>query len=312
MAYRVAASVARPGLTPLAQQLLPVLYQHRLLTVRQLHVLLAPHAVTDSYVRRQLRGLHELGLAAAALRSRSRQGEQVWYCTEGGADVVEAGGEAAVRAHRMTDQTAASQLQEHTLAVNDTAIAFVQAARRLGHECGPLDWEAERAHRIRDGAARLGGDSFLVPDAVLSYTRNTPTQRTLITWFLEIDRATETAIRLAGKLRAYARYLDYIPAPGFGRPRPGGPAEAWRERYTAFPRLLLVLTGASPTVLTRRIADVRALAASDVWLSHAATRLTAGMTTLQQLQTDGPFAPVVTPVFGPAARTDVLMAPTTT
>ncbi|MEU1628222.1 replication-relaxation family protein [Streptomyces sp. NPDC020096] len=309
MAYRLAAQPARPGLTQLAQDLLPVLYQHRLLTIRQLHVLLQPHTRYPVYLRRQLLRLHELGLVAATLRQSRGQGEQVWYCTATGADFVEATGEVTRRAFRMTEESAASQLQEHTLAVNDTALAFVQAARQHGHDCGPLDWEAERAHRLRDGASHHGGDSVLIPDAVLSYTRHTATQRTLIIWFLEIDRATESTTKLAAKLRSYARYLDYIPtpAPGRGRSATAPSFEAWRERYPAFPRVLIVLTGAKPTTLNRRTADLRALAAADARLRHTTGRLTAGVTTLEQLQASGPFARIVTPVFGDPEPTDVLL-----
>jgi hypothetical protein len=66
----------------------------------------------------------------------------------------------------------------------------------------------------------------------------------MLTYFLELDRATENPVRLAGKLRNYARYLDYTPLPPPGRGRPTGRTrtEAWRDRYPAFPRLLFVLT----------------------------------------------------------------------
>lgn len=309
MPFRSDVSVAQPGLTRLAGEALAALYQHRLMTVRQLHPLLQPGGRKANYLRLQLHRLRDLGLAAATLRQRRGQGEQVWYCTPAGADLVEAAGEVTARPYRMTEQSAASQLQEHTLATNDVGLLFVETARRLGHECGPLDWEMERAHKMRDGAGR-GPDSVLIPDAVLSYVRQTDTQRAFVTWFLEIDRTTETVMRLAAKLRSYARYLDYVPTPPPGRARTAtGPGmQAWRERYTVFPRVLVVLTDAPPHVLARRTEDLRALAEADVRLQRATGRLLVGVTTLDLLRAQGPFARIVTPLLGPAATTDVLLA----
>jgi hypothetical protein len=303
----VSTPVAPPrrGLTMLGEQLLPVLYQHRLMTTRQLQQLLQPHTTYPVYLRRQLHRLREMGLVDAAVRNRGGgQGEHVWYCTPAGADAVEATGEVTVRAYRMTEQTAASQLQEHTLAVNATGLAFVAAARAAGHECGPLDWQPELAHRVRDGDSRIGDDAFLIPDAVLRYTHRTPKRQTLLTLFLEIDRSTMNPGQLVDKLRAYARYHSYTPNPQPGRTTAAEPSiEAWRSRYPTFPPVLFVLTGATPTTATsaalaRRTTDIRALANADPRLRRSAHRLSAGITTLHQLQTEGPWAPIITPVFG--------------
>ena len=293
------------GLSRLAQEVLPVLYQHRLLTTRQLHQLLQPATKHAVYLRRQMAVLRERGLAASTVRNLGGQGELVWYCTPAGCEVVEAAGEVTRRAFRMSEEAAANQLQEHTLAVNDTGIAFVDAARRHGHDCSPWDWEPEQAHRYRDG------DSYVIPDAVLSYVHQAAGRRRMLTFFLELDRATENPVRLAGKLRNYARYLDYVPlpAPGRGRPTSRTHAQAWRDRYPAFPRLLFVLTGASSAALARRTGDLRALAAADALLRRAADRLLAGVTTLEQLQSRGPWEPIVTPVFGDPVLTDVLLQP---
>ncbi|SEG85718.1 Replication-relaxation [Actinacidiphila yanglinensis] len=311
------AEQPRRGLTMLGEQLLPVLYQHRLMTTRQLQQLLQPHTTYPVYLRRQLARLRGLGLVDSTLRNRGGgRGELAWYCTPAGTQLVEAAGEVTVRAYRMTPEAAASQLQEHTIAVNDTGLAFVDAARAAGHECGPLDWEPELAHRLRDGGSRVGDEAFLIPDAVLRYTHRGTARQTLMTFFIELDRATMNPGRLAAKLRAYARYQTYIPAPPPGRARPTAEAgtEAWRSRYTAFPAVLFVLTGATPTALARRTADLRALAGADVRLRRAAHRLSAGVTTLQQLQKAGPWAHVVVPVFGPdhAPRNALAYTETTT
>ncbi|GAA1923778.1 replication-relaxation family protein [Streptantibioticus ferralitis] len=296
------------GLSPLAAEVLPVLYQHRLLSLRQLHRLLTAHRKRPEYLRTQLARLRELGLATATVRHRSGQGELLWYVTGLGAEVVEASGEVAVRTHRMSDQAAASLLQEHTLAVNDVGVAFVEAARRLGHECGPLDWEPERAHRVRDGD-RHGDDAVVIADAVLSYIHQHADRRRVLTYFIEVDRHTETVVRLASKLRGYARYLTYIPTPPPGRGRPSRPAhgEAWRDRYTTFPRLLVVLDGKTPAALERRTADLRAIAQADLRLRHVADRLISGVTTLELLQTRGPWDRVITPIFGDPTPTDALL-----
>ncbi|MGW5355274.1 replication-relaxation family protein [Streptomyces sp. NPDC004031] len=307
------APAGRRGLSRLAEDVVPVLYQHRLMTTRQLHHLLQPHVTTPVYLRRELARLRALGLADFTLRNRGGgQGEHAWYCTAAGADVAEAGGEVTVRVFRMTEQAAASQLQEHTLAVNDTGLAFVRAARIAGHGCGPLDWEPELSHRYRDGESRTGDDAFLIPDAVLRYDHRGPGGRaTFLTLFLEIDRATMSPVRLLDKLRAYGRYQSYIPA-ATGRPgaRPASTTEAWKSRYGVFPPVLFVFAAGargSARALVRRTADVRALAAGDGRLRRVAGRLRAGVTTLEQLQGPGPWAPVVVPVFGEdPAPVDVL------
>lgn len=303
----------RAGLSRLGQQLLPVLYQHRLAATGQLHILLTPGARSTVYLRRELNRLRTLGLADATLRRTGRKGrcEHLWYLTLDGADLVEQNREITTRAYRISPATAASQLQEHTLAVVETGLTFTTWARRYGDECGPLDWEPELAHRLRDGENRLGDESVLIPDAVLRYTRTTATgRRQLLTFFLEIDRATMQTARLGRKLTAYARYATYVPQPAPGRRPTSGTIsgrEAWRERYPALPRLLFVFTGATDTALNRRIDDLRALADADTRLRHSP--LTAGATTLDSLRKHGPFAPIVTPLLGDPSPTSILLTP---
>lgn len=301
---------APAGLSQLAEQLLPVLYQHRLVSTSQLHTLLQPHTREPRYLRRELGALRKRGLTAAIARRQAGRGELLSYVTGLGCEVVEAAGEVTRRAYRMSDQAAAGQLQKHTLAVNDVGVAFVEAARRHGHECGPLDWTPELAHRMRDGEDRLSDRALLVPDAVLHYTHAQDRRRRLLTFFIELDRATEPVATLAAKVAAYSRYHRYVPAPaprpGRGRPA-GNTREAWRERYPTFPHLLIVLTGKSSAALARRAADLRALIAADPVLHRAASDINAGVTTLDRLQAEGPFAPIVTPVTGAPTPTDVLL-----
>ncbi|MFE8978537.1 replication-relaxation family protein [Streptomyces cyaneofuscatus] len=293
------------GLGQIAQQAAQVIYQHRLISTRQLHELITPHHTRAEYLRRQLHTLREAGLAERVGRRVSGQVELLWWLTEKGANSVESVGLLPPRPYRMSPEAALGPLQEHTLATVESGVAFVDWARRLGHECGPLDWTPETAHYYRD-EARPGEELSLVPDAVLSYvhTDTQAKQRTLLTFFIEVDRTQMTIARLAQKLHAYAAYHSYTPQPA-GRANAyqrTGRTPAWRHRYPAFPRLLMVLTGASEARLTRRIADLRSLAASDPTLTASGIR--AGVTTLNQLRGHGPFEPIFTPVLGPAAPTD--------
>lgn len=301
------------GLGQIAQQAMQVLYQHRLVSTRQMHQLITPHHTRAEYLRRQLHTLRDSGLAEVVGRRVSGQTELLWWLTERGAQAVESVGLLPQRQYRMSVEAASGPLQEHTLATVETGIAFVDWARRLGHECGPLDWSPETAHYYRDDA-RPGEDLSLIPDAVLSYvhTEHQAKQRTLLTFFLEIDRNQMTIARLAQKLHAYAAYHAYAPQPPAHRGAPranrhSAGLPAWRYRYPAFPRLLMVLTGASEARLARRIADLRSLAASDPALETS--RLRAGVTTLDQLRELGPFSPIFTPVLGEQHVTDAWLRP---
>ncbi|MEV7581662.1 replication-relaxation family protein [Streptomyces erythrochromogenes] len=295
---------APTGLGQVAQQAAQVLYQHRLVSTMQLHRLITPHHTRSEFLRRQLHTLRQAGFAEAVGRRSAGQTQLLWWLTEKGAQSVEAVGLLQPRAYRMSQEAALGPLQEHTLAVVETGAAFVEHARRLGHECGPLDWSPEIAHYYRD-EARPGEELCLVPDAVLNYVHTHGKQRTLLTFFVEVDRTQMTIARLAQKLHAYAAYHEYSPqaqAAKGTRARRQATMQVWRYRYPAFPRLLLVLTGASQERLARRIADLRSLAASDPAL--ASTPLRAGVTTLDQLRAHGPFEPVFTPVLGPAEPVD--------
>ncbi|MEW1892271.1 replication-relaxation family protein [Streptomyces sp. NPDC085659] len=304
-----ASSISRFG-----QRLLPLLYQHRLMSTGHLHRLLTPHTRRPVYLLRQLGVLREAGLVDRVDRRTGKMGrcQQLWYITPWGCELVELSREVTARPYRISPRAAASQLQEHTLAVVETGVVFTEWAARLGDECGPLDWEPELAHRVREGDNRMGDDAFLVPDAVLRYTRATDEgRRQMLTLFVEIDRATMQVSRLAQKLSTYARYATYTPAQGRRRQARGAVREAWRDRYPAFPRLLIIFSGAAPAALARRTRDLRALAAVDPRLSPDGP-LRAGVTTSELLYEQGPFAPIVTPLLGPPEPTNVLLTPFST
>ncbi|GAA3372121.1 replication-relaxation family protein [Streptomyces antimycoticus] len=298
------------GAGPLGQQVLNVLYQHRLVATDQVHRMLTPHHTRAEYLRRQLHQLREQGLVNLVGRRSHGQAPLLWWLTDKGAEAVEATGLLPQRPYRMSPEAAAGPLQEHTLATVETGLAFVEWSRKLGHECGPLDWSPEIAHYYRD-ETRPGEDLSLVPDAVLNYVHTEGEQRTLLTFFIEVDRTQMTIARLAQKVHAYARYHQYTPPAGparGGRPaRRAQSAAAWRSRYPVFPRLLLVLTGASSARLERRIADLRSLVAADP--AATAANLRASVTLLDQLREHGPFTPIFTPVLGPADPTDAWLRP---
>ncbi|MDH6115657.1 DNA-binding HxlR family transcriptional regulator [Kitasatospora sp. MAP12-15] len=304
---------APKGIGVIGQQAMTVLYQHRLVSTDQLHRLITPHHTGPEYLRRQLHVLRDAGLADRVGRRTHGQTSLLWWLTEKGAAAVEAVGLLPQRPYRMSPEAAAGPLQEHTLATIETGCAFVAWAQRLDHECGPLDWSPETAHHYRDDT-RPGEDLTLIPDAVLNYVHTDAAERTrtLLTFFVELDRTTMTIARLAQKLHAYARYHQYIPQPPGPRTtrttvRSAAAVPAWRSRYPAFPRLLLVLTGAEPARLQRRIADLRSLAASDPLLTASPIRV--GATTLDQLRERGPFAPIFNPVLSADGPVDAWLRP---
>lgn len=147
------------------------------------------------------------------------------------------------------------------------------SATNAAHSTGP-----RKPRTTTATTAVLGEDLTLIPDAVLSYVHSDKLakQRTLLTFFIEVDRTQMTIARLAQKLHAYAAYEQFTPqittARGARTVRRTASARAWRSRYAVFPRLLLVLTGASESRLERRIADLRSLAASDPMLAATALR----------------------------------------
>jgi Replication-relaxation len=258
------------------------LYQHRLMSTGQLCRLLIPAARDARYLQRELARLHEDGLADAVTCGSA--GAALWFTTADGAGLAEGSRQVIPRPYRMTAARAAGPLKDHMLAVNETGLAFAAAARDRGDTCGPLDWTPEVAHLIRRG-------QYLICDALVNYVAEDPAAgiRTQLQWFIELDRATMPVSRLAAKLSLYASYRHKQS----GSPARGG-AAGWRERYPAFPHLLVILTGASEPALERRAADLAAAAAAVL----RGRRLAAGVTTLAQLAEAGPFTPIFTPLGG--------------
>ncbi|WP_354700515.1 hypothetical protein DSM112329_00794 [Paraconexibacter sp. AEG42_29] len=274
-----------------ANLLLSCLHEHHLLTTRQLQQLLLPTG--------RLRGMQKLlallvqrGLVASVGHKAGRRNRQrVWYLTPAGVDVVQAvPGTRPSRSKPLTRQLAEGQLQHHTLAVNDVGIAFVQAARQRGDDCGPLGWQHEVVHRA--GTRRT---DVVISDAVLRYQRH-PDQGFSVTYrFIELDRSTTPVERLQAKLENYARAASYTAQ--------GAKREEWRERYLALPEVLLVLTGAPPGRLERRAANLVALCKSTPTLGDDPV-IPISICQLSELTEHGPHAAIFTRLGQPETQCD--------
>ncbi|WP_307530815.1 replication-relaxation family protein [Streptomyces umbrinus] len=212
---------------------LAVLVQYRMATTEQLHLILAPR-VRIEQTRRRLTKLRDEGLVdRITLPQAGRM--RVWFPTGYGVQV--AGEWPELRGRRpprkVSDRTAVRLRAGHGLTVTETALAFLQDARRRGEVCRPLDWIPEVHHPIGNGEA-------VIPDALLYYRRGPEGgEGSMLRAFVEVDRATMGPERLAAKVTAYARLHAYVPTiPGRRRPAFNQePAlEDWRKRYPLFPR----------------------------------------------------------------------------
>jgi hypothetical protein len=306
----------------LGRRALELLYQHRVLSTQQLHTLLTEpesRPARPVYLRQQLGELRQAGLVSR-LRAHGSGGPgrvqnlpYLWFLSEAGAESVEEAGELPVRPYRVTPDSVAGARQAHTLAVGDVGTAFVEHARRLRHECGPLDWTPEVANRIRDGQRRFE-DDHVISDAVLNYVHIERGQRTMLSFFIEVDRATMTSARLAAKLTTYGRLYEYVPqSPDRARRIPNATRPAWMYNYPVFPRVLVILDAAPPRAgqpdrrpqrLAARAEDLYTRTAADIRLSRLKGDMAIGVTTLRQLQEQGPCAPIFTPLLRgtPSAR----------
>ncbi|CAM5457222.1 hypothetical protein BSAF29S_05013 [Bacillus safensis subsp. safensis] len=185
---------------------LAVLVQYRMATTEQMHWVIAP-GVRIEQTRRRLARLREEGLVERITLPQAGR-RRVWFPTAYGVKVACEWPELRERRPSRTasDPTAVRLAVGHGLTVTETALAFLQDARRRGDVFRPLDWMTEVHHSIGNGHA-------VIPDALLYYRRgpvggeggSTPRA------FVEVDRATMGPERLAAKLTAYARLHAYVP-----------------------------------------------------------------------------------------------------
>lgn len=277
---------------PLKHQLLATLAQHRMASTHQLHILLRPDRSRQA-VSEQLNDLFGERLVDSVVLPQSHR-TRVWYLTPNGARLTRDWPALRGRPpYPITSATAASLKTPHTLTVLRTHLVFVADARRRGDEHGHLDWTPEVFHSIGDGER-------VVADAVMHYTLIEGEQRRKLRAFVEVDRATMSSGRLAAKLIGYARLWAYEPQP-LGR-RAKSPGLGWLGWYPVFPRVLVVLTGASRRTMDNRIHDLKAMTAHHPLVADLACEVPLGAVTLDDLEEHGPSSDVWVPLAGGACR----------
>jgi hypothetical protein len=290
------------ALPAVAVEVLESLYQHRLLTARQLRALHAPAASLrwTQYVLAQLRRRR------LAEHAGGERGLALWFITDRGADTIEAVSSRAETRRRVSSPAqAAGPLRRHTLALNDTGIAFVNAARERGDDCGPLSWRHEVAHPLAPARSR-SSRQLLIADALLGYLQLESEQSlALHQRFIELDRGTIPAEQLAAKFTRYARLRNYEPK-STADGSPGGPL--WRTYYRAFPSVLVVLADQSEAAAIARMQRVIALARSNPDLERYGS-VTVSFVILEKLIARGPFAPIFIAAQPPERWVDWLGQP---
>ncbi|MFC8668806.1 replication-relaxation family protein [Streptomyces sp. NPDC057199] len=269
------------------------LAQHRMATTSQLHDLLRPNAARQS-VSTPLNKLRHKGLVDYTVLPQSNR-TRAWYLTGEGARLTR--DFPALRGrppYPINSATAASLKTPHTLTVLRAHLAFAADARRLGHEHGPWDWTPEVSHPIGEGER-------LVADALMHYTATDGEHRRKLRAFVEVDRTTMSSERLAVKLIDYARLFQYEAQP-VGRRKPTSTGPAWLKWYPIFPRLLFVLTGASPARLGDRIGDLQAMAAQHPLVAALAREVQLAAAVLEDIEQHGPTGSVWVPLVGGEPR----------
>ena len=288
-------------LPSVATEVLAGIYQHRLLSTKQLHALYTPHA-KPRWTRRVLGLLAERRLVD---RAQGPGSLSLWFLTEYGAETVETAGPRAEPRRRLVGPAQAEgPLRKHTLAVNDVGIAFVRAARERGDECGPESWRHEIAHPISLARGRRPAE-MAVADALLTYLQaGRDGSLALHQRWIELDRGTaRPAEHLAAKISAYTR-LRYFALTG--SEESGEPL--WRSSYRSWPHLLIVLAGQSPERMRLRIQRTLVLHQSDP-ANRAGAAIPLAFVALEDLQRQGPFAAIFTAAEHPTQPVDWLGQP---
>lgn len=286
------------GLPESTVEVLTSLAQHRTLTNAQVRAIHFPGR-SPRWARKVLERLRVAGLVSQ-VRTPGALPRSLWYATEAGANVaVEAGGfDQAPKILR--PEQAAGQLHRHTIAVNDTAIRFLEEARARGDDFGPLSWHHEVVHPL--ARARGRRRKVLRADAVLTYLRQDDGDVFVEQRFVEVDRATLSVERLASELAAYATL--YRATDERGEP-------LWTSTYPAFPPTICVLDGAPRANLERRRNATIALLASDPELIPT-PEVTIYICLAADLGEQGPFAPIFHDPARPGEPLNWLGIPTET
>lgn len=272
-------------LSQLELDILTACLHHRLLTAEQLRALLASHT-SPRWMQLTTRRLADgglLGHVADRDARRPPRPRRVWYVTAAGRAAVQH--QVPERRHTMTAERAANALQRHTLLANDVGISFARHAERLGHHCGPYDWDHEVAHRY----GHASRTRLVVPDLVVRCWLRYADEDALLTRFVELDRGRYSPIVLRNKIRQYVELLTYTGPANLGtvNPRP-----VWTRVYPAFPKVLLVFADQSATVIDRRIEVLAELCRTDPLIRRHLPTLWLGCAPIDQVLSEGPYAPI--------------------
>ena len=290
------ATRAAPPMPALGSEILTSLYLHRLLSTSQLHAIHAPELTRRrvQMVLAELAGagyLDRVGVAASA--------ESAWFLSPMGAEAVEGTG-VTIRPYRLSPERARGPLQAHTMATNAVGIAFLEAARARGEDFDASGWRHETVHPLSDARK----PELLIADAVLDYTVHEDAGgEVLVCRFVELDRASMSVRELAAKLSNYARLYRFHPAAKGGT---ADPPRGWRDHYPRFPKVMVVMAGKPAPVLARRVRSLLELACRDPQVLGCLEELGISVTTLEELEHQGPFAPIFWRVADPGAPVDVL------
>lgn len=290
----MSAAVTGVGLPEIAAELLASLGEHRVLSTEQLRTIHLP----ERSLRRTQQVVASLESAGLLSHVDARAApRRLWFLTEAGADLAVDAGGLERRPKVLEPREAAGPLRAHTLAVNDAAICFVRTARERGDEFGPLSWRHEVAHPLSEGRGRRRRTLFA--DAVLTYLRQ-PARKIFLEYvFLELDRATLSVDRLAMEL---SRYADLYRAAGStGEP-------IWKGLYPVFPRVLCVLAGGSREALHRRRDVSLYLLDRDPQVERT-PEVRIYFCLLEDLESEGPFAPIFRGLDDPKQPVDWLGNP---
>ncbi|HEX4304832.1 MAG TPA: replication-relaxation family protein [Solirubrobacterales bacterium] len=281
-------------------EILESLGQHRLLSTLQVRELHTPGA-SMRWTRALLGRLRRNGFAASVAVPG---GLLLWHVTDAGADALEEiPSRAETRRPRVTPEAAAGPLQQHTIAVNETGVAFVRAARERGDECGPFDWFHEIAHSLGPPPGRRSPEQ-LISDAVLTYqlADDGGAGASVVYRFIELDRANRSTAELARRIGRYARLFRRE----IESDAAGARVALWEHFYPVFPGLLVVLAGRpSEQRLIERRATVLALCRADAGLAES-PEVEVSICLLSDLAARGPFAPIFRTSADPGADVDWL------
>jgi hypothetical protein len=129
---------------------------------------------------------------------------------------------------------------------------------------------------------------MILADAVFSYLLGEEGSWRLEYRFVELDRGTLPADRLASKLARYARLYRFRPR---GQTGAGEGKPAWTARYPVFPTLLLVFADGPRAALERRLDLIAALCRTEPDLKRT-PEVSISFCLLDDLREQGPFAPI--------------------